>query len=329
MVLIIHILVLPIFLFISEKTHAQISKSISYQAIVNDVSGNSFKGNVGIRIGILHGSEEGAVSYSERHLKTSDENGFVSLRIGEADQVYKGKFDTINWANGPYFLKTEIAPGGGYAYSLITVTELTSVPYAIHAITADSVINGYIESDPVFSASVAKSITRDDTLRWNAISKENKFKIGDFHRGGIIFYLEPGGESGLIASLTDVENNIEWGISSTSTQAISSFNGFENTKLITKNLGEGNYAAKSCSSYSIEGHQDWYLPSKDEFFLLIKSRYILNKVLEQENSAQPVTADFYWTSTERNLSEAYIIEYGNTKFIQKNFKASVRAIKAF
>ena len=39
----------------------------------------------------------------------------------------------IDWANGPYFIKTETDPTGGTAYSISGTTELVSVPYALHS----------------------------------------------------------------------------------------------------------------------------------------------------------------------------------------------------
>jgi hypothetical protein len=53
---------------------------------------------------------------------------------------------------------------------------LLSVPYAFHAKTAEKVIGGINELDPVFGASVAKGINSMDTARWN--NKQNKVILG-------------------------------------------------------------------------------------------------------------------------------------------------------
>jgi microcystin-dependent protein len=39
----------------------------------------------------------------------------------------------IDWANGPYFVKTEIDPAGRENYGIVGVSQLLSVPYAIYA----------------------------------------------------------------------------------------------------------------------------------------------------------------------------------------------------
>ena len=43
-----------------------------------------------------------------------------------------------------------------------------------------------------------------------ACDKEPKFKVGQEHEGGIIFYVDPSGEHGLIAARVD-QGEAEWG----------------------------------------------------------------------------------------------------------------------
>jgi len=54
----------------------------------------------------------------------------VSLEIGSGT-VVSGTFAGINWAIGPYFIKTETDPAGGTNYSIIGTNQLMSVPYAL------------------------------------------------------------------------------------------------------------------------------------------------------------------------------------------------------
>lgn len=58
----------------------------------------------------------------------------------------------IDWANGPYFIKTETDPTGGTNYSITGVSQILSVPYAMHAKTAETITSDIVESDPVFNA---------------------------------------------------------------------------------------------------------------------------------------------------------------------------------
>ncbi|GBL34553.1 hypothetical protein EMGBS15_01480 [Filimonas sp.] len=47
--------------------------------------------------------------------------------------MVSGSFSTINWANGPYFVKTETDPTGGTTYTISGTSQLMSVPYALYA----------------------------------------------------------------------------------------------------------------------------------------------------------------------------------------------------
>jgi uncharacterized protein (TIGR02145 family) len=84
--------------------------------------------------------------------------------------VITGAFTTINWTNGPYFIKTEIDPTGGTTYTISGASQVLSVPYALYAKTAESINGGITETDPLFNASVAKGIKTSDTAKWNAKS---------------------------------------------------------------------------------------------------------------------------------------------------------------
>jgi uncharacterized protein (TIGR02145 family) len=50
--------------------------------------------------------------------------------------VLTGNFAGINWANGPYFIKTETDLNGGSNYTISATQQLFSVPYALYAATA-------------------------------------------------------------------------------------------------------------------------------------------------------------------------------------------------
>jgi len=64
-------------------------------------------------------------------------NGLVSIEVGNGTPV-NNTFSVINWANGPYFLKVETDPAGGTNSSIVGTSEILSVPYALHAKTAET-----------------------------------------------------------------------------------------------------------------------------------------------------------------------------------------------
>ena len=129
-------------LFIGSIAFAQAPEKMSYQAVVRN-TGNNLVTNqaVGMQISILQGSATGTAVYVETQTPTSNANGLVSLEIGSG-AVVSGSMATINWANGPYFIKTETDPTGGSSYSITGTSQLLSTPYALYAKTAGSSIPG-------------------------------------------------------------------------------------------------------------------------------------------------------------------------------------------
>lgn len=130
---------------LTVSVFAQAPQSMSYQAVIRD-AGNALVTNqsVGMQISILQGSATGASIYVETQTPTSNINGLVSLEIGNGTPV-SGAFNTINWASGPYFIKTETDPTGGTTYTITGTTQLMSVPYALHAKTAENVMNDLVD----------------------------------------------------------------------------------------------------------------------------------------------------------------------------------------
>ena len=139
-------------LFITASVFAQSPEKMSYQAVIRNSSEALVTNTtVGMQISILQGSASGTAVYVETQVPTTNANGLVSLEIG-AGTVESGDFATIDWANGPYFIKTETDPTGGTSYSITGTSQLLSVPFALHAKTAETVTGGITENDPVFGA---------------------------------------------------------------------------------------------------------------------------------------------------------------------------------
>ena len=115
---------------------AQAPQKMSYQAVIRDAS-NSLVVNspVGMQVSILQGSPTGSAVFVETQTGTTNSNGLLTLEIGTGILV-SGSFALINWANGPYYIKTETDPTGGTSYSISGTSQLMSVPYALYAETS-------------------------------------------------------------------------------------------------------------------------------------------------------------------------------------------------
>ena len=129
-------------LVLSASVYAQSPEKMSYQAIVRDANNNLLNSQaVGMQMSIIQGSADGVSVYVETQNKLSNANGLISLEIGTGD-VVAGDFSSIDWANGPFFIKTETDPTGGSNYTITGVSQLLSVPYALYAESSGSSIPG-------------------------------------------------------------------------------------------------------------------------------------------------------------------------------------------
>ncbi len=127
---------------IFTSVFAQAPQKMSYQAVIRDGSNALVTSTaVGMQISILQGSANGTSVYVETQTPASNANGLVSLEVG-AGTVVSGTFAAINWANGPYFIKTETDPAGGTNYTITGTSQLSSVPYAMYAASSGSSIPG-------------------------------------------------------------------------------------------------------------------------------------------------------------------------------------------
>lgn len=204
---------------VTVSVFAQAPQKMSYQAVIrNSSSALITSTTVGMQISILQGSSTGTPVYVETQTPTSNVNGLVSLEIGTGVTV--DDFSTIDWANGPYFIKTETDLAGGTNYTITGVSELLSVPYALHAKTAENITGGIIETDPIFGSSVASAITGTDVTNWNNKldtevdgSITNEIQILNLSNDTIYltnggFVKLPAGFNGQYSSLTGAPTNV-------------------------------------------------------------------------------------------------------------------------
>jgi len=137
-----HILsLLFITLFCSISAFAQgqgAPESMNYQAVIRDGSANVLASQtVGLRIKILQGSSSGSSVYEETFAPTTNAYGSIAIQVGTGT-VVSGTFNTIDWGANSHFVETAVDISGGTNYTVISTTQLMSVPYAMYAKTAGS-----------------------------------------------------------------------------------------------------------------------------------------------------------------------------------------------
>ncbi len=345
---------------------AQSPEQISYQAVIRDTEGNLVQNqNVGIQISILQGDVTGSSVYMEVHSMSTNTNGLISLSIGSG--VSSDDFSSINWANGPYFIKTETDPNGGTDYSISGTSQLLSVPYSLHSKTAE---NGISEEQSLAITSLLSKVEslerRIRILEGDYISEftvqENLnlgIKIltilenvpvdslyGKTHEGGLIFYVNEIDGTGLVAAPTDQATydrdsqtgGVQWGCSQTiiseADQDIINTGGTQNT--LGSSIGTGFQNTLDILSKCNESNTaakicaDLVLNDKDDWFLPSKDEFTAMRTNLQGKRAN-FNDFYYWTSTEYYLHLEYYVwayyDYSDLK--PKDFKHNVRAIRAF
>lgn len=123
-------------LLLTFVTSAQAPQMLNYQSVIRDAN-QDLVGNqlVTTQISIVQGSAVGTSVYIEEHSQMTNVNGLISLEIGNGT-VLTGNFSTIDWSNGPYFIKTEVDPLGGTNFTIVATSQMASVPYALYAETS-------------------------------------------------------------------------------------------------------------------------------------------------------------------------------------------------
>jgi len=122
--------------------NAQMPLRFNHQAVVRDLSGQLVAGQaIRLRISLVQGVGIAASDrYVETHLVTTNANGLFTLEVG-GGTVVSGRMDSVQWALGQVYLRTEVDPTGGTNYLLSSNRELLSVPYALYAQQAQSASN--------------------------------------------------------------------------------------------------------------------------------------------------------------------------------------------
>ena len=172
-------------ILMTSSLFAQAPNKMSYQAVIRNNT-NALVANqaVGMRISILQTSPSGTAVYVETQTPSTNTNGLVSIEIG-GGAVVSGNFSNINWANGPYFVKTETDPNGGTSYNITGTSQLLSVPYALYAENCGGL--GNIVT-PTLTTNAVTGITSNSATFGGAISNANGNQIME---RGIVYSTSP------------------------------------------------------------------------------------------------------------------------------------------
>jgi len=160
-----------------------------------------------------------------------------------------------------------------------------------------------------------------------------EYKVGDTGpAGGIIFYDKKNNNGGwryLEAAPYDIGQQCQWGVYKNNVMTGGRIgDGKNNTQNIllalSTRMKDTGRAAQLCEILNINGFNDWFLPSLDE----LKALFVF---MQNRNQLGSFKKTFYWTSTEKNGTDAYVINMvtGKQNDKDKDHNMEVRAIRAF
>ena len=143
-----------------------------------------------------------------------------------------------------------------------------------------------------------------DGSGWLKISTTS-FHLGQHVGGGVVFYLDPTGDHGLISSETDQPGWFPYGCN---TDTIPGANGTalgtgeQNSAAILSVCADPGIAARVCDTIVIGGYSDWFLPSRDE----LDSMQVHQDTIGGFNSS---SYSYYWSSTEQSIPGAWVVDF--------------------
>ena len=332
---------LVVFLMCSYVVFAQTPEKVSYQAVIRDANNTLLIDKpVGVQISILKNSETGSEVYMETHSANTNMNGLVTLEIGMGITSYD--FSSIDWTNGPYFVKVETDPNGTDNYTISGVSQLMSVPFALYAKTsengitsdqADAIVTNTAktgitadQADAIVTNTAKTGITSDqtdaivvNTAKISLPSGGNEDDILKIINGEYVWVGEPTYQlntfySELGGYVIDINSNGTHGV-----VVAMQDQGFSNWFNTSNKINDP-------ANHDTEGAQfrDWRLPSKREL-ILIYQVYLNSNPLD-------LLSTTYWSSTEFNYLKAWChVISSNSKYYDSKYGATfdIRAVRSF
>lgn len=148
---------------------------MNYQGVARDRNGQVLSNKViSLKIHIISGDMQGQTEYSETHRIHTGNLGTFNIHIGAGEPV-SGNFSDVQWSRMNHFVKIEMDIHGGRNFMDMGTTQLLSVPYAFHALTAGEIVP---ENDVTLRKAQPGITSQTWSLFGNLRTDPNKDKLG-------------------------------------------------------------------------------------------------------------------------------------------------------
>lgn len=116
-----------------QAQQSVVPQAFKYQAVARDTKGDPMANQpIDIRISVQDAGMLGTLFYIEDHSLTTSPAGVFDLSIGKG-QPLSGTFSNVPWQSGSLQLRVELSMDNGTTWTLMGISPLHSVPYALFA----------------------------------------------------------------------------------------------------------------------------------------------------------------------------------------------------
>lgn len=260
----------------------------------------------------------------------------ATINLNDVDEVSAQNTDMNideNPSNGD-IIGTLQASGSNLTYSI--TFQNPAGAFAINQSTgelsvADETLFDF-ETNPNMLATISVS-NGIQTVSANAmVSLNDVNEIGEYKYGGIIFWIDPssGNSAGLVISLDYQATGVPWGCTGIITGAIGTALGAGETNtntIVAAGCAPGS-AAEIVSNLTLNGYDDWFLPSVDEWNEVFQNISVVGNAIT--NNGGDTLTNANWSSTEDNGTNAFWFNVSSSLSIPKNSTfLNVRAVRSW
>ncbi len=119
---------------------AQIPQGFTYQALVKNQSGVIANTSLDVKLGILSDTVLNTYVYEEQQSAMTNDDGLLTVIVGEGTKIQGQDFSSINWSATPLFLRVTVYYQG--SWKLMGTTRMWSIPFSMVSGKTDGINPG-------------------------------------------------------------------------------------------------------------------------------------------------------------------------------------------
>ena len=189
-----------------------VPQGIPFQAVARDLKGQPIPNKeIDIRISLLENADNSDLLFQEFHKVNSNKLGLFDLVIGKGRATIS-EFSEVPWSQKEVWIEIAIRENDNQDYQILSNSQLLSVPYALHAGSAGTVINSSETEETSFTGPFWKTNGNNASLpQFNFIgtvdAKDLNFRTANQNR----LTIQANGDLGISKSLK-IDGSLDVGV---------------------------------------------------------------------------------------------------------------------